>query len=107
MENKLKGITTSIIHELQDANIRTIMVTGDNALTAISVGRQCAIVHDDKRVYFGDIDDKNNKRIVWKDFEHSDKLLDDENLEPLGGVQAYIEEGIEEIKEEKELFEEI
>jgi len=41
MENKLKPITTEIIEELQEANIRTIMVTGDNALTAISVGRQC------------------------------------------------------------------
>lgn len=39
MENKLKPITTSIIEKLQTAYIRTIMVTGDNILTAISVAR--------------------------------------------------------------------
>jgi cation-transporting ATPase 13A3/4/5 len=39
MQNKLKEITTSIIEELTAANIRSIMVTGDNVLTAISVAR--------------------------------------------------------------------
>lgn len=39
MENKLKPITTDIIKKLHEANIKTVMVTGDNALTAISVGR--------------------------------------------------------------------
>lgn len=39
MENKLKDITTSTIIELQKANIRNIMITGDNVLTAISVAR--------------------------------------------------------------------
>lgn len=47
MENKLKGVTSTIIEELHEASIRTIMVTGDNALTAISVGRQCGIAHED------------------------------------------------------------
>lgn len=44
MENKLKPITTEIIEKLSHANIRTVMVTGDNALTAISVGRHCNLV---------------------------------------------------------------
>jgi cation-transporting P-type ATPase 13A2 len=44
MQNKLKEITTSIIEELTEANIRSIMVTGDNVLTAISVARQCQII---------------------------------------------------------------
>ena len=44
MENKLKPITIDIIEQLKHANIRTIMVTGDNALTAISVGRHCSII---------------------------------------------------------------
>jgi len=39
MENKLKSITTPIISQLHEAHIRTIMVTGDNVLTAISVAR--------------------------------------------------------------------
>jgi cation-transporting ATPase 13A3/4/5 len=39
MENKLKPITSDIIKELNSCKIRTIMATGDNILTAISVAR--------------------------------------------------------------------
>ncbi|XP_022343828.2 polyamine-transporting ATPase 13A3-like isoform X2 [Crassostrea virginica] len=44
MENKLKPETTPVINELKEANIRCIMVTGDNILTAISVARECRMV---------------------------------------------------------------
>ena len=57
MENKLKPVSTSIIDKLSDAKIRSIMVTGDNALTAISVGRSCHIVKKHNRVFLGDLDD--------------------------------------------------
>jgi magnesium-transporting ATPase (P-type) len=39
MENKLKKETNGVILELNEAKIRTIMATGDNVLTAISVAR--------------------------------------------------------------------
>ncbi|KAK3181097.1 hypothetical protein K4F52_007638 [Lecanicillium sp. MT-2017a] len=38
-ENKLKPSTAPILKELAASNIRTVMVTGDNILTAISVAR--------------------------------------------------------------------
>ncbi|XP_076452131.1 polyamine-transporting ATPase 13A3-like isoform X2 [Babylonia areolata] len=44
MENRLKPETTPIIHKLLEASIRTIMVTGDNMLTALSVARECGMV---------------------------------------------------------------
>nr|XP_054768489.1 polyamine-transporting ATPase 13A3-like [Lytechinus pictus] len=44
LQNKLKPATTPAIAELNEANIRTIMVTGDNIFTAISVGRECGMV---------------------------------------------------------------
>ncbi|XP_056009039.1 polyamine-transporting ATPase 13A3-like isoform X2 [Ostrea edulis] len=44
MENKLKPETTPVINELREANIRCIMVTGDNVLTAVSVARECRMV---------------------------------------------------------------
>lgn len=43
-ENKLKSTTSAVIHELSTANIRSVMVTGDNILTAISVARECGIM---------------------------------------------------------------
>ncbi|XP_076085924.1 polyamine-transporting ATPase 13A3-like isoform X2 [Mytilus galloprovincialis] len=45
MENKLKPETTAVIQELKEADIRTIMVTGDNMLTALSVARECGMVN--------------------------------------------------------------
>lgn len=47
MQNKLKPATTATIDALKAAHIRTIMVTGDNILTAISVARQCNLVWAD------------------------------------------------------------
>jgi cation-transporting ATPase 13A2 len=44
MENKLKPETIGAIQILNECKIRTIMATGDNVLTAISVARQCAIL---------------------------------------------------------------
>lgn len=44
LENRLKTETTPIIRQLTQAKIRTIMVTGDNMLTALSVGRECGLV---------------------------------------------------------------
>ena len=55
MENKLKPVTKATISTLNNCKIRTIMATGDNTLTAISVGRDCNILDLDHDVYFGDV----------------------------------------------------
>jgi len=84
MENKLKPITTPTIDLLHSAEIRTIMVTGDNALTAISVARQCHIVGHNQRIFLGDLSEKkvNGKNVIaWKDFDFSERRLDN-NLDP-------------------------
>jgi magnesium-transporting ATPase (P-type) len=52
MENRLKPETCDVISHLKMANIRTIMCTGDNLLTALSVARDCEIVEDDKEKIF-------------------------------------------------------
>uniref|UniRef100_A0A9J2P2L3 Cation-transporting P-type ATPase N-terminal domain-containing protein n=1 Tax=Ascaris lumbricoides TaxID=6252 RepID=A0A9J2P2L3_ASCLU len=51
MENRLKRQTVGVIHQLNKARIRTIMVTGDNLLTALSVARECAIIQPAKRAF--------------------------------------------------------
>ena len=43
-ENKLKPATAGIIDELEEANIRKVMCTGDNILTAVSVARECGLI---------------------------------------------------------------
>nr|XP_020664199.1 probable cation-transporting ATPase 13A3 [Pogona vitticeps] len=44
MQNKLKQETPAVLADLRKANIRTVMVTGDNMLTAVSVARDCGMV---------------------------------------------------------------
>lgn len=50
LENRLKPQTTGVIDLLRAANIRSIMVTGDNVLTALSVARDCRIIPAGQRV---------------------------------------------------------
>lgn len=67
MQNKLKPVTTSVIQTLNQAKIRTIMATGDNVLTAISVGRECNIIDGESEVFLGDVKrDGNNEYVFWK-----------------------------------------
>ncbi|XP_065172830.1 polyamine-transporting ATPase 13A3-like, partial [Atheta coriaria] len=44
MQNTLKEETTPIISALHSANIRTVMITGDNVMTAICVARECGMI---------------------------------------------------------------
>ena len=44
MDNQLKPTTKDIIKELNDAKFRSIIATGDNIFTAISVGKKCEIL---------------------------------------------------------------
>jgi len=62
MENKLKPITSAVIENLNACNVRTVMATGDNVLTAISVARQCNILEPMIEVYLGDLasDERGN-----------------------------------------------
>ena len=50
-ENKLKSSTASVLAQLHDARIRTVMCTGDNILTAISVARESELVSKEGYVF--------------------------------------------------------
>ncbi|KAK6965762.1 cation-transporting ATPase 13A3 [Biomphalaria glabrata] len=68
MENHLKPQSTPAINELKDANIRTIMVTGDNMLTALSVARECNMVEKSDRIIL--------VQAYPPDVDHSDVTFD-------------------------------
>jgi P-type E1-E2 ATPase len=55
MENKLKDKSSEVLKTLNECEIRTIMATGDNVLTAISVAKQCKMIDPQKQVYLGDL----------------------------------------------------
>lgn len=50
LENRLKPDSEKVIKILNDAGIRTIMVTGDNILTALSVAKDCDMVLEDQSI---------------------------------------------------------
>jgi P-type E1-E2 ATPase len=66
MENKLKEQSSHVLKTLNECNVRTVMATGDNVLTAISVARQCKMLDPEKKVFLGElIEESGNKVIQW------------------------------------------
>ncbi|KXT01461.1 hypothetical protein AC578_9529 [Pseudocercospora eumusae] len=86
-ENKLKETTTEIIEELRDANIRTVMCTGDNILTAISVARECSLIDKTAHCFVphfveGDAHTALSK-LSWESVDNPVYQLDESTLKPL------------------------
>jgi magnesium-transporting ATPase (P-type) len=71
MQNMIKPVTPIIINELIKADITSVMVTGDNLLTAINVSKNCCIIpHNDKIILVEahppNYDSQVPARIEWK-----------------------------------------
>ncbi|XP_057712965.1 polyamine-transporting ATPase 13A3-like isoform X2 [Corythoichthys intestinalis] len=68
MQNKIKEQTAGALLELRQADIRTLMVTGDNLLTAISVARDCGMVRSHEKVIIVDAappHESHPARVTW------------------------------------------
>ncbi|XP_077465586.1 polyamine-transporting ATPase 13A2 isoform X1 [Stigmatopora argus] len=52
LKNLVKPESPKVISTLRQARIRTVMVTGDNILTAVNVAQSCGMVRSDERVIF-------------------------------------------------------
>lgn len=80
MQNKLKAATIKTISELNNAEVRTVMATGDNMLTALSVGRKCGIINPEHTVFLGDVlDTGKNQILYWKMAKESEEVAHDNN----------------------------
>ena len=62
MQNTLKPETAGVIRELRRAELKVVMITGDNLLTAVSVARDCGIVDAEDRVVMVEV-----KQVVHDD----------------------------------------
>ncbi|CAN9500917.1 unnamed protein product [Ophioblennius macclurei] len=81
MQNKLKPETPAVLRDLHRANIRTVMVTGDNMLTAISVARDCGMIPPHDTVIIADAlppHDGHAAKITWR---YADKPSNANRLE--------------------------
>lgn len=67
MGNMLKPETTHVIKTLTKANIRTVMITGDNMLTALSVARECSMIQPMHKVILLEAtESEGNPKVSWK-----------------------------------------
>ena len=69
-ENRLKPETKEGIKNLHDAEIPTVMITGDNALTGSNISLECKIADTSKKMYIYDY--KENK-LVCEKFNYNPK----------------------------------
>ncbi|EDK42410.1 conserved hypothetical protein [Lodderomyces elongisporus NRRL YB-4239] len=85
-ENKLKPSTAPTLEALNEAKIRTIMCTGDNILTAISVARECKLLPaNTKEIYLPVLDLKDDGDvpfITWQEVNNPDNRLDPNTIKP-------------------------
>ena len=82
LENRLKPETTGAILELSTANIRCVMATGDNDLTAVSVARQCGILPGECPTYrpLCETDEHGNRSWTWENCDNPAQLLSTDDL---------------------------
>ncbi|XP_066458008.1 probable cation-transporting ATPase 13A4 [Eleutherodactylus coqui] len=68
LENRLKPETKPVLQELSTANIRTVMITGDNLQTAITVARTSSLVPENSNIILVEAEEPSgmsSAKISW------------------------------------------
>lgn len=80
--NCLKPETTNIIEELHAAKLRTVMITGDNIFTALSVAKDCRMIKPNEEVYIIKCDGNHcdNKPKLSIELSRDVGAIDDPNI---------------------------
>jgi cation-transporting P-type ATPase 13A2 len=78
-QNKLKPQSKPTIKHLNHADIKSVMITGDNIYTAACVSRECELVDLDLPLYLGEWDEKNES-ILWKNVDNDRDVLDSSSI---------------------------
>ncbi|XP_075720182.1 putative cation-transporting ATPase 13A4 [Rhinoderma darwinii] len=73
LENSLKPETKPVLEELNAANIRTVMITGDNIQTATTVAKNCGMIPESSKVILVEAqgpDSSSPAYVTWKLLEY-------------------------------------
>ncbi|KAJ2150961.1 hypothetical protein J3F82_003652, partial [Coemansia sp. RSA 637] len=81
-KNMLKSDTAQAIAELKHGSTRTVMITGDTALTGIVIARQCGMIPENTRVLLGECKTPADE-IQWVDVD---------TREPVADIQPHLAE---------------
>lgn len=80
MQNALKEESAPVIKILHNANIRTVMITGDNLYTAISVARNCDMISPHAKVLVIKVENDDNSQLPKIFVDNVDTLVDDREV---------------------------
>ena len=61
--NLMRADTPEVIKQLFEADVQSIMLTGDNLFTGIHIAREACIIGTEKLVLFGVLDQTG--RLIW------------------------------------------
>jgi cation-transporting P-type ATPase 13A2 len=106
LNNELKQQTVPTINALHKAKIRTIMATGDNPLTSISVARESGIIDPSRPVFLGELVTLKDgeKRLTWNNIDKFDSKLDPKTLFPLNLEEEELKRQIHSYSESSSIF---
>lgn len=102
-ENKLKQDTATTIKQLNDAKIRTVMCTGDNVLTAISVGRECHMIKRAGPVFIPHFD-SNKDTLEWDCIDDPDLEFDSRLMQPIYRYRSAVPDDDDDYNEEQDNY---
>ncbi|KAJ1903406.1 hypothetical protein LPJ81_003075, partial [Coemansia sp. IMI 209127] len=74
-KNMLKPDTDAAIRELKEGSTRTVMITGDTALTGVYIARQCSMVPSGNAIILGDISKKTGA-LFWTNVDTNEEVGD-------------------------------
>ena len=78
VKNKLKEKTKESLTKYDEADLRMLMATGDNILTAICVSKECSLIKRNQEMFTCDLEkNQNGKEILkWRRIEGNDEDTD-------------------------------
>ena len=88
-KNILKEETRGVLSQLDEGNIRAIMITGDNILTGINIAQECNMIRPSSKVIIGaELDASDN--VIWTD-SITDEVVKQPSLEELMDPSCHID----------------
>ncbi|XP_043933277.1 polyamine-transporting ATPase 13A3-like [Protopterus annectens] len=106
MQNKLKPQTMPVLQELRRACIRSVMVTGDNMLTAVSVARECGMIPPQGKVIITEALPPKEGQPATIHWQYTDEVAPSEVIETADrneDVKLKIEDNVyQEVPQEQE-----
>jgi len=75
VKNKLKEKTKESLIKYDEADLRMVMATGDNILTAICVSKECNLIRKNQEMFSCELEKNENDKevLIWKQIEENDE----------------------------------